>query len=106
MIDPRDGRKAAVIWHSEQRLPRGLLPLARQLGYSEAELSNHTVGVLTTDLTVGDDVFLRGALVIPDEEGVPAALYGQPLLRHISERGSLETVGSAPANATPSGATM
>jgi hypothetical protein len=85
VIGQRDGRIARVTWHAGRRLPAELVPVALQLGYSESELNNYDIGELTEDLNVGDEVYRRGSLVLPDEKGLPASLFGRPLLRKPGE---------------------
>jgi hypothetical protein len=80
VIEPSEGRTAQVTWNAVRRLPPELIPLALNLGYSEKELSSYAIGELTEDVVIGEDLFLKGALVIPDEDGLPAALFGKPLL--------------------------
>ncbi|MGL4549948.1 MAG: hypothetical protein ACRC33_02070 [Gemmataceae bacterium] len=80
VIDRREGRAARVAWHAG-RLPDDLVPVALRLGYSASDLAADVVGELTEDLPVGEEVYLRGALVMADDEGVPAALFGRPLVR-------------------------
>ena len=62
-------------------MPSELVPIAVQLGYSPSEVMQYDIGELAEDMAVGDDIYLRGALVLPDEDGLPATLFGKPLLR-------------------------
>lgn len=87
VIDQREGRVARVAWDSKRRLPLELVPVARQLGYTESELARFWVGELTEDLAIGDEIYLRGALVMPDEDGYPAVLFGKPLIRREAASG-------------------
>ncbi len=80
VIDQREARTAYIKWSPGRRLPAELAAIATQLGYSAAEMANYSVGELLEDMAVGDDTYLRGALVLPDENGLPAALFGKPLL--------------------------
>jgi hypothetical protein len=88
VIGPDEGRIALVLWNEDKRLPKELVPLGIRLGYSEERLSKYAIGELIEDLIVGDELFLRGALVIPDEDGLPAALFGKPLLGKSVSAGS------------------
>jgi hypothetical protein len=81
VIGFREARIARVVWNPGRRLPSELVPPAVQLGYSASEVTRYDVGELAVDMTVGDDIYLRGALVLPDEDGLPATLFGKPLLR-------------------------
>jgi hypothetical protein len=76
-----EARIARVLWRAGRRLPSELIPVALKLGYSALEVASYDVGELEEDMTVGEDVYLRGALVLPDEDGLPATLFGKPLLR-------------------------
>jgi hypothetical protein len=88
VIGPDEGRNALVAWNVLRRLPSELIPLALQLGYSEEELSRYSIGELCEDLVIGDELYLRGALVIPDEDGLPASLFGKPLIGKSISTGS------------------
>ncbi len=84
VIDPRAARQAHVRWEVGRRLPSELVSVAARLGYPEAEIVASDVGELVEDLAVGDDTYLSGALVLRDESGLPAALFGRPLLKKAS----------------------
>jgi hypothetical protein len=81
VIGSREARIARVLWKPGRRLPSELVSIAVRLGYSASEVTSYDVGELAEDMAVGDDVYLRGALVLPDEDGLPATLFGKPLLR-------------------------
>jgi hypothetical protein len=51
------------------------------LGYTAFELDTYSIGELKDDLVIVGAVYLRGAMVLPDEEGHPAALFGKPLVK-------------------------
>jgi hypothetical protein len=81
IISQEDGRKANVNWLSGRRLPEELIPTAVSLGYTASELATYSIGELKDDLATENASYLRGAIVLPDEEGHPAALFGKPLLK-------------------------
>ena len=81
VIGFREARIARVLWNPGRRLPSELVPIAVHLGYSASEVTRYDIGELAEDMAVGDDIYLRGALVLPDEDGLPATLFGKPLLR-------------------------
>jgi hypothetical protein len=81
VIGPAEAQTAAVVWDADRRLPSELIPIAIRLGYSTSELATYALGQLTDDLVVGGETYLRGALVLPDEDGLPATLFGKPLLK-------------------------
>jgi hypothetical protein len=81
VIGQREARIAAVAWQADRPLPPELVPIALRLGYSTTELATYPLGELIDDLVVDDEIYLRGALVLPDEQGLPAALFGRPLLK-------------------------
>lgn len=80
VIGSLEARNARISWNPGRRLPTELVPIAVQLGYSESEVTRYDIGELAEDMAVGDDIYLRGALVLPDEDGLPATLFGKPLL--------------------------
>lgn len=55
------------------------------LGYTASELDTYSIGELKDDLVLANAVYLRGALVLPDEQGYPAALFGKPLVKSASK---------------------
>jgi hypothetical protein len=79
-----EARKAHVYWVPGRRLPEELIPTAMSLGYSGTELDTYSIGELKDDLVLDNAVYLRGALVLPDEQGYPAALFGKPLVKSAS----------------------
>ena len=82
VLGTREAPLARIAWHVGRRLPAELYPMAEQLGFTNSELATYDLGELSEDLIVDDDeIYLRGALVLPDEKGCPAALFGQPLLK-------------------------
>ena len=85
IIGQDEARKAHVRWAPGRRLPAELIPTAMSLGYTGSELDTYSIGELTDDLAIDNAVYLRGALVLPDEQGDPAALFGKPLLKSPSE---------------------
>ena len=80
VISQGESQKARVAWLPGRRLPEELVPIAVSLGYTAASLAIHEVGELKDDLVLDKATYLRGALVLPDEEGYPAALFGRPLV--------------------------
>ncbi len=80
-----EARKAQVNWIPGRRLPGELIPIAMSLGYTELELDTYSIGELKDDLVIDNAVYLRGAIVLPDEQGYPAALFGKPLVKLSSE---------------------
>src|SRR5438067_1035312 len=85
IIGQEEARKAHVHWLPGRRLPEELIPTARSLGYTGSELDAYSIGELTDDLVLDNTVYLRGAIVLPDEHGYPAALFGKPLVKSPSE---------------------
>ena len=85
IMGPDEARKAHVNWLPGRRLPGELIPIALRLGYTASELDAYSVGELTDDLVIDNAVYLRGALVLPDEQGYPAALFGKPLVKSLGE---------------------
>jgi hypothetical protein len=81
IISQDDARKAHVNWVAGQRLPEELIPAAMSLGYTASELDTYSIGELKDDLVIDNACYLRGAIVLPDEQGYPAALFGRPLLK-------------------------
>jgi hypothetical protein len=81
IISQDDARKAHVNWAPGRRLPEELIPTALSLGYTASELDTYSIGELKDDLVIDSAFYLRGALVLPDERGYPAALFGKPLVR-------------------------
>jgi hypothetical protein len=55
------------------------------LGYTALELNSYSIGELQGDLVIDNAVYLEGALVLPDEQGYPAALFGRPLVKSPNE---------------------
>ncbi len=85
VISQEEARRACVNWVPGQRLPEELIPTAMSLGYTESELATYSTGELGDDLAIDNAVYLRGALVLPDEQGFPAALFGKPLVKLTNE---------------------
>jgi len=85
VIGQDEARKARVNWLPGQRLPDELIPTAMRLGYTASELDTYSIGELKDDLVMDNAVYLRGAIVLPDEQGYPAALFGKPLVKLSSE---------------------
>jgi hypothetical protein len=85
VIGPDEARKAHVNWVPGRRLPEELIPTAMSLGYTKSELDTYSIGELKDDLVIANAIYLQGALVLPDEQGDPAALFGKPLLKSPSE---------------------
>jgi hypothetical protein len=85
IIGQEEARKADVHWMPGRRLPEELISTAMSLGYTASELDAVSVGELKDDLVIDGAVYLRGALVLPDEQGHPAALFGKPLLKPPAE---------------------
>ena len=85
IIGQDEARKAHVQWLPGKRLPEELIPTAVSLGYTASELDTYSVGELKEDLAIDNAVYLRGATVLPDEQGNPAALFGKPLVKSPSE---------------------
>lgn len=81
IIGQDEARKAQVNWLPGRRLPSELTPTAMSLGYTASELDTYSIGELKDDLVVDNAVYLRGAIVLPDEQGHPAALFGKPLVQ-------------------------
>ena len=86
VIGQDEARNAHVRWLPGQRLPQDLVPIAISLGYTGSELDTYPIGELTDDLVIDNAVYLRGAMVLPDEQGHPAALFGKPLVKPPSKR--------------------
>jgi hypothetical protein len=91
IIGQDDARKAHVNWVPGRHLPEELIPTAMSLGYTASELDTYSIGELKNDLVIDNAVYLRGAIVLPDEQGHPAALFGKPLVK--SPDGSRRTNG-------------
>src|SRR5580692_7423476 len=85
IISQDEAGKAHVHWVPGRRLPEELIPTARSLGYTASELDTYSLGELKDDLVIDGAVYLRGAIVLPDEQGYPAAMFGKPLLKSPSE---------------------
>ena len=85
IISQDEARKAQVHWVPGRRLPEELIPIAMSLGYTASELDTYSIGELKDELAIGGAVYLRGAIVLPDEQGYPAALFGKPLVKSLSE---------------------
>jgi len=85
VLDHDKAHQAQVHWVPGRRLPDELISVAMSLGYTTAELETYPVGELKADLVTDEAVYLRGALVLPDEQGYPAALFGKPLVKSPSE---------------------
>jgi hypothetical protein len=81
IIGQDEARKAHVHWLPGRRLPGELIPIAMSLGYTALELDTYSIGELNDDLVLDNAVYLRGAIVLPDEQGDPAALFGKPLVK-------------------------
>ena len=81
IIGQDEARTAQVHWAPGRRLPEELIPIAMRLGYTASELDTYSIGELKDDLVLANAVYLRGALVLPDEQGYPAALFGKPLVK-------------------------
>ena len=85
IISQDEARKARVEWAPGRHLPEELIPTAMSLGYSASELDEYFIGELKDDLVLESAVYLQGAIVLPDEQGEPAALFGRPLVKLPSE---------------------
>jgi len=85
IISQDEARKANVHWLPGRRLPKELIPTAMSLGYTASELDTYSIGKLKDDLVIDGAVYLRGAIVLPDEQGYPAAMFGNPLIKSPSE---------------------
>ncbi len=85
VISQDDARNAHVDWLPGRRLPEELIPNAMSLGYTASELHAYSIGELKDDLVIDGAVYLRGAIVFPDEQGYPAALFGRPLVKSCAE---------------------
>src|SRR5580704_14723869 len=85
IISQDEARKAYVHWAPGQRLPEKLIQTAMSLGYTSSELDTYSIGELKDDLVIDGAVYLRGAMVLPDEQGYPAAMFGKPLVKSFSE---------------------
>ena len=85
IISQDDARKAHVSWVRGRRLPEELISTALSLGYTAAELDSYSIGELKDDLVIDGAVYLGGAIVLPDEQGYPGALFGKPLVKSSSE---------------------
>jgi hypothetical protein len=85
IIGQEEARKAHVNWAPGRRLPEELIPTAMSLGYTASEIATYSIGELEDDLVIDNAVYLRGAIVLPDEHGYPAALFGKPLVKSTSE---------------------
>ena len=81
IIGQDEAQKAHVNWVPGRRLPEELIPTAMTLGYTGSELETYAIGELKDDLVIDNAVYLRGAIVLPDEQGYPAALFGKPLVK-------------------------
>jgi hypothetical protein len=81
IISQDDARKAHINWVPGRRLPEDLIPTALSLGYTASELDTYSIGELKDDLVIDSAFYLRGAIVLPDEQGYPAALFGKPLVK-------------------------
>ncbi|HEV3144819.1 MAG TPA: hypothetical protein VGZ47_13095 [Gemmataceae bacterium] len=81
IIDQDVARKAQVDWVPGRRLPGELIPTAIRLGYTASELETYSIGELRDDLVTNNAIYVRGAIVLPDEQGHPAALFGKPLVK-------------------------
>ena len=85
IISQDEALKAHVHWLPGRRLSKELIPTAMSLGYTASELDIYSIGELQEDLVIDGNVYLRGAIVLPDEQGYPAALFGKPLVKSCSE---------------------
>jgi hypothetical protein len=85
IISQDEARKAQVHWMPGRRLPEELIPIAMSLGFTASELDTYSIGELTDDLVIDNAAYLRGAIVLPDEQGYPASLFGKPLVKSPSE---------------------
>ncbi len=81
IISQDEARNAHVHWVPGRRLPEELIPTAISLGYTASELDTYSVGELKDDLVIDGAVYIRGAIVLPDEQNIPAALFGKPLVK-------------------------
>ncbi|QEL19237.1 hypothetical protein [Limnoglobus roseus] len=68
------GLAARVRWLPTARLTPEVVQIAERMGFFPEEIAR--VGVLTADLPADGVVFLREAVVIPDEDGVPCGFFG------------------------------
>lgn len=85
IISQDEAIKAHVHWLPGRHLPKELIPTAMSLGYTASELEIYSIGELKEDLVINGSVYLLGAIVLPDEVGYPAALFGNPLVKSGSE---------------------
>lgn len=85
VIGQDEARKAQINWLPDRRLPGELIATALYLGYTASELETYSIGELKDDLVTDNAVYLRGAIVLPDEQGYPATLFGKPLVKLSSE---------------------
>jgi hypothetical protein len=85
IIGQDEARNAHVNWLPGRRLPEELVPVALGLGYTALELDSYSIGELKDDLIIDNAVYLRGAIVLPDEQGYPAALFGKRLVNSPTE---------------------
>ena len=85
IIGQDEARKAHVKWVPGRRHPDELIPTAVSLGYTGSELETYSIGELKDDLVIAHAVYLQGAIVLPDEQGYPAALFGKPLVKSPGE---------------------
>lgn len=86
IISQEAARRANVHWLPGRRLPEELIPTAMSLGYTASELGTYSIGELKDDLVIDSAVYFQGALVLPDEQGNPAALFGNPLIKSPGQR--------------------
>lgn len=85
IIGQEEAREAQVNWLPGRRIPGELIPTAMSLGYTASELDTYSIGELKDDLVLDNAVYLRGAIVLPDEQGYPTTLFGKPLVKLSSE---------------------
>jgi hypothetical protein len=74
VIDEQTGRTASVRWRTGLSLVPEVAQLASRMGFTPSEIG--TIGELLGGLRDGEVTFLRGAVVLPDEFGIPAGLFG------------------------------
>jgi hypothetical protein len=74
VIADETGRVAKVRWLEGTRLRPEVAELACRMGFTSAETVQ--VGELLEDLREGEEVYCRGAVVLPGESGNPTGLFG------------------------------
>ena len=74
VVTDEAARAAKVRWLPSVCLVPEVTHLAERLGFRPDEIAR--VGELTEDLPADGVVFLRGSVVIPGEDGLPAGFFG------------------------------